>query len=124
MLQRLAVFAGGCSIAAAEELCADDNVDVLDAPGSADLTAHVHFASFAHKARLAGFAADGPISQAAFLGQLGAAERAARLMAANPSRAGSIEAAVKRLMSPTGMGELFKAMVVRSPSLPTLPPFG
>ena len=56
------------------------------------------------KARAAGLAADGPITQAEFLGRLGIAERAARLMAANPAQAGEIEAGVQRLISPTGMG--------------------
>jgi SAM-dependent MidA family methyltransferase len=98
-------------------------VDPLRHPGHADLTAHVQFASLARKAREAGLAADSPISQAEFLGRLGAAERAARLMAANPERAGSIEAGVQRLMSPTGMGGLFKVMGVRSRSLPPPPPF-
>ena len=50
-----------------------------------------------------------------FWARLGIAERAARLMAANPERAGEIETGVQRLMSPTGMGELFKVMAVRSP---------
>jgi SAM-dependent MidA family methyltransferase len=98
--------------------------DPLAAPGAADLTAHVHFAPLADKARAAGFAADGPMPQAVFLGRLGAAERAARLMAANPARAGEIEAAVQRLVSPTGMGQLFKVLAVRSAELPPVPPFG
>jgi NADH dehydrogenase [ubiquinone] 1 alpha subcomplex assembly factor 7 len=98
-------------------------VDPLTEPGAADLTAHVQFAHFAAKARGAGLAADGPIAQAQFLGALGIAERAARLMAANPDLAGSIEAGVQRLMSPTGMGQLFKAMLVRSPALPPQFPF-
>jgi SAM-dependent MidA family methyltransferase len=42
-------------------------------------------------------------------------------MAANPDLAGGIEAGAQRLMSPTGMGQLFKALLIRSPSLP--PPF-
>jgi SAM-dependent MidA family methyltransferase len=43
-------------------------------------------------------------------------------MAANPEEAGTIEAGVQRLISPTGMGELFKVLAVRSPSLrPTVP---
>ncbi len=91
------------------------------APGSADLTAHVQFAQLAGKARTAGLATDGPITQAEFLGSLGIAERAARLMAANPDQAGSIEAGVQRLLSPTGMGQLFKVLLVRPPALP--PPF-
>ncbi len=96
----------------------------LAAPGSADLTAHVQFARLAKKARAAGLAAVGPITQAEFLGRLGIAERAARLMAANPDRAGEIEAGVQRLMAPTGMGQLFKVMAVHTPGLPPLLPFG
>jgi NADH dehydrogenase [ubiquinone] 1 alpha subcomplex assembly factor 7 len=98
--------------------------DPLDAPGTADLTAHVHFAGLARKAHAAGFAVDGPLTQAEFLGRLGIAERASRLMAANPQLAPDIEASVQRLVSPTGMGTLFKVMAVRSPSLPPLVPFG
>ncbi|HJU33192.1 MAG TPA: SAM-dependent methyltransferase [Hyphomicrobiaceae bacterium] len=97
--------------------------DPLAAPGLADLTAHVHFDGLAHKARAAGLAVDGPLTQAEFLGRLGIAERASRLMAANPQQAPGIEAAVQRLLSPTGMGTLFKAMAVRSRSLPPLVPF-
>jgi SAM-dependent MidA family methyltransferase len=98
--------------------------DPLAAPGEADLTAHVQFAGLADKARAAGFAVDGPMPQAEFLGRLGLAERTARLMAANPRRAGEIEAGAQRLVSPTGMGALFKAMALRSPGLPPLLPFG
>jgi NADH dehydrogenase [ubiquinone] 1 alpha subcomplex assembly factor 7 len=98
-------------------------VDPLSLPGSADLTAHVRFAPLARKARGAGLAADGPITQAEFLGLLGATERAARLMAANPMRAGEIETGVQRLISPTGMGALFKVLAVRSGTLPPPPPF-
>jgi SAM-dependent MidA family methyltransferase len=98
--------------------------DPLADPGAADLTAHVQFGGLARKAHAAGLAADGPLTQAEFLGRLGGVERTARLMASNPARAGAIEAATQRLMSPGGMGQLFKAMVVRSPGLPTPPPFG
>ena len=99
-------------------------VDPLADPGRADLTAHVRFGELARKARAAGLAADGPLAQAEFLGRLGAAERAARLMAANPHQAGEIEAGVQRLLSPGGMGQLFKAMAVRSAALPPPVPFG
>ena len=98
--------------------------DPLAEPGTADLTAHVQFAAFAGKAHAAGLAVQGPIAQAEFLGRLGIAERTARLMAANPGRAGEIEAATQRLMSPTGMGQLFKAVAVHSPGLPPPPAFG
>jgi len=98
-------------------------VDPLAEPGLADLTAHVQFARLARKARAVGLAADGPMPQAEFLGRLGIAERAARLMAANPGEAGAIETGVQRLLSPSGMGSLFKVMAVRSASLPPAPPF-
>jgi SAM-dependent MidA family methyltransferase len=98
--------------------------DPLAEPGMADLTAHVQFAALARKARAAGLVADGPLTQAELLGRLGVVERTARLMAANPARAGEIEAATQRLMSPGGMGQLFKALTVRSPGLPAPVPFG
>jgi SAM-dependent MidA family methyltransferase len=98
-------------------------VDPLATPGMADLTAHVQFAGLAAKARAAGLEADGPIAQAEFLGRLGIAERASRLMAANPALAGEIEQGVQRLLSPTGMGQLFKVMAVRSRTLPPAVPF-
>jgi NADH dehydrogenase [ubiquinone] 1 alpha subcomplex assembly factor 7 len=98
--------------------------DPLAAPGTADLTAHVLFEGLAGKARAAGLAADGPITQAEFLGRLGIAERATRLMAANPDKAADIEAGVQRLMAPTGMGQLFKVLAVRSRALPPPAPFG
>jgi SAM-dependent MidA family methyltransferase len=99
-------------------------VDPLAHPGIADLTTHVQFARLAQSARAAGLAAEGPLPQGELLGRLGIAERAARLMAANPSLAGEIEAGVQRLISPTGMGSLFKAMAVRTPGLPPAPGFG
>jgi NADH dehydrogenase [ubiquinone] 1 alpha subcomplex assembly factor 7 len=97
--------------------------DPLADPGAADLTAHVLFTGLASKARAAGLAADGPITQGEFLGRLGIAERAARLMEANPGKAAEIEAGVQRLMAPTGMGQLFKVLAVRSRTLPPPPPF-
>jgi len=98
--------------------------DPLIEPGTADLTAHVQFAVLAEKAHAAGLATHGPITQAEFLGRLGIVERTQRLMTANPGRAGEIETAVQRLISPDGMGGLFKVMAVGSPHLPPPPPFG
>jgi SAM-dependent MidA family methyltransferase len=98
--------------------------DLLADPGMADLTAHVQFAALAGKARAGGFAVAGPIAQAEFLGRLGIAERTAKIMAANPARAAEIEAATQRLMAPTGMGQLYKAIAVHSPGLSSPPGFG
>ena len=97
--------------------------DPLADPGTCDLTAHVQFARFAEAARAAGFAVDGPMVQAEFLGAMGLAIRASRLMSANPSEAAAIELAAQRLIAPTGMGSLFKVLALRSPHLPPAPPF-
>jgi SAM-dependent MidA family methyltransferase len=91
------------------------------APGECDLTAQVDFASFCAQAAGLGLLRDGPVTQAEFLGRLGITERASRLMAANPDKAGSIEAGAGRLMAPGGMGTRFKAVGLRVPSLPPLP---
>ena len=93
----------------------------LCSPGEADLTCQVDFERFGRQCRDAGFAVDGPVTQAELLGALGILLRASRLMAANPALAHEIEAGVARLMSPTGMGTGFKAIGVRSPSLAPLP---
>lgn len=96
----------------------------LTSPGEADLTMQVDFAALGRAvgARPA-LAIDGPLTQGEFLGGLGILERASRLMAANPGKAPSIEAAVARLLSPTGMGMRFKAIGLRSVELPILPGF-
>jgi SAM-dependent MidA family methyltransferase len=95
--------------------------DPLHAPGEADLTAQVDFATFAETVRRHGLACDGPVPQAEFLGRLGIIERASRLMAMNPTKAGQIETAVARLMAPGGMGTRFHAIGVRGQDLLPLP---
>lgn len=97
--------------------------DPLEAPGEADLTAHVDFAALGAEMTRHGFDLDGPVTQAEFLGSLGIAERASRLMAANPAHAAEIEGAVARLMAAGGMGTRFKAAGMRSKGLPPLPGF-
>lgn len=95
----------------------------LSSPGEADLSLAVDFAAVQRALRAAGLASDGPLSQAEFLGQLGIAERASKLMTANPARANDIEAAVFRLMAAPGMGTRFHAITARSPDLAPLPGF-
>lgn len=95
----------------------------LETPGEADLTAQVDFSGFADALRAHGLAGDGPLPQGEFLGRLGAVERASRLMATNPARAGEIEAGIARLIAPSGMGSRFQAMGIRSVDLALLPAF-
>lgn len=97
--------------------------DPFAAPGEADLTAQVDFRSFADALHRHGLACDGPLPQGEFLGRLGAVERGSRLMAANPARAGEIEAGIARLIAPSGMGSRFQALGIRSVDLSLLPAF-
>lgn len=98
--------------------------DPLDAPGEADLTAHVDFAALARRARGEGAAVHGPIPQGEFLLGLGLLERAGQLGAAADGAArDALAAAVERLAGPEQMGALFKAMAIARPGL-TPPPFG
>jgi NADH dehydrogenase [ubiquinone] 1 alpha subcomplex assembly factor 7 len=86
--------------------------EVLDTPGSADLTAHVDFQSLAQSAAAAGCAAHGPVTQGAFLTALGIEVRAAQLAESAPAAAGALAAARRRLTDPAEMGDLFKVLAL------------
>lgn len=85
-------------------------VDVFAAPGEADLTAHVDFATLARVAEDAGVRWLGTCDQGAWLAMLGIGARAASLARAAPDQAEVIEAATLRLTAPAEMGTLFKVM--------------
>ena len=93
-------------------------VDPFADPGAADLTAHVDFAALAEGARSAGCRIDGMAQQGEFLLALGIAQRAAALVRANPAAAKAVGEALDRLVSPQGMGSLFKVLAVASPGWP------
>jgi NADH dehydrogenase [ubiquinone] 1 alpha subcomplex assembly factor 7 len=100
--------------------------DLLSAPGSVDLTAHVDFQALAGAVEAMGAVSYGPITQSQFLRRLGILTRAAALKSkAEASAAGNIDAALKRLISEggAGMGALFKAAAFAHPSLGVLPGF-
>jgi SAM-dependent MidA family methyltransferase len=98
--------------------------DPLLEPGTADLTAHVDFASFAEAARDAGAAVDGPVAQGMFLTRLGLFQRTDRLARNQPpGRALALIDAARRLAEPDRMGRLFKALVLCHPGCPALPGF-
>lgn len=86
--------------------------DVLDAPGEADLSAHVDFAALSEAAARGGAKAYGPIAQGTLLERLGLEERAAQLAQKNSQEAASIEAAVARLMGAREMGTLFQGLAI------------
>ncbi len=95
--------------------------DPLAEPGEADLTFHVDFTALTEAAQEAGAHVYGPVTQGAFLSELGIGLRAERLKRANPERANEIDAALHRLARKDQMGALFKAMAICNPSLPALP---
>jgi SAM-dependent MidA family methyltransferase len=98
--------------------------DPLAASGTADLTAHVDFATFSAAARNAGAATHGPIPQGPFLARLGLFQRTDRLARTQPpARALALIEAARRLAEPNRMGRLFKVLALTSPGAPTPPGF-
>ena len=91
--------------------------DPLDAPGEADLSAHVDFGALGEAARAAGLVAHKVTPQGEFLKRLGIFERAEMLGKANPGQKAEIDAGLHRLTDAGEMGELFKAFVAASPGL-------
>ncbi len=91
----------------------------LDAPGEADLTAHVDFAALADIAAAAGATVRGPVTQGEFLQGLGIAARAERLIVgATPAQAADIGTACRRLIDGKEMGNLFKVLCIAGPTMP------
>ncbi len=97
-------------------------VDPLACPGEADLTVHVDFPTFAAAARSAGAETTAILTQAELLSRLGIAERAEALAASRPDRAEVIGRQLERLLAPSQMGALFKAVAIH-PSGLKLPGF-
>ncbi len=83
--------------------------DPLQAPGEADLTAHVDFGALARAAATAGALVYGPFAQGEFLTGLGIEYRARTLIEGGDVNA---MAALRRLVDPGQMGELFKVLVI------------
>ena len=94
-------------------------VGCLEDPGTADVTAHVDFAALAQAASASGATVHGPVTQRAFLGSLGLAERSRKLREARPDQAEAIAAGADRLVesSPRGMGALFRVMALSRPDI-------
>lgn len=102
------------------------HADVLRDPGRVDLTAHVNFARITELAEARGLGVYGPVEQGAWLKALGIEARGAALAesaAAQGLDAGMIARGIERLVSPGGMGRLFKVMVLVHPQGPVPAPF-
>lgn len=100
-------------------------VDVLETPGTADLTAHVDFDALLESAASSGCICFGTVTQGQFLSALGMEARARALVEnASPAQAATIRSGARRLIEPTEMGTLFKAVAITAPGMDTLPGFG
>jgi NADH dehydrogenase [ubiquinone] 1 alpha subcomplex assembly factor 7 len=100
--------------------------NVLSAPGTIDLTAHVDFQALKRAVEAMGARGFGPIEQSQLLRRLGIGTRAAKLKArAAPAAAAGIDLALARLIGHgrSDMGALFKAAGFAHPALGTPPAF-
>jgi NADH dehydrogenase [ubiquinone] 1 alpha subcomplex assembly factor 7 len=90
--------------------------DILDAPGSCDITAHVDFKRLQILSQKAGLKPSRIASQGDFLIRMGALERAERLTTGmNSDAKNTILNSLNRLVSPVHMGTLFKALACTHP---------
>ena len=105
-----------------QALRAHEGVHPLDAPGTADLTAHVDFEAVARAAAGAGAAVTAMTMQGAFLERLGISARAQAL--ARKDRAGRIAEEHRRLTHAQEMGDLFKVIALHRHDQPPPPGFG
>ncbi len=91
------------------------SVEALSQPGQADLTAHVDFHALGQSAHQARLRIEFCGTQGDFLSGLGIEQRARQLVEnATPAQAEQIITSVQRLIEPAQMGELFKALTLRS----------
>ncbi|MFM5949470.1 MAG: class I SAM-dependent methyltransferase [Novosphingobium sp.] len=93
-------------------------VDPFVAPGEADLTAHVDFATLAQIALSRGCKWLGTVPQGRWLRNLGIEARAQTLAEAAPQHTAAIESARERLVGEGQMGLLFKVMGLACPAWP------
>jgi SAM-dependent MidA family methyltransferase len=96
---------------------------VLEAPGDADISAHVDFAALDGEARAAGAKPYGPVGQGDLLEATGIVQRAATLARGQLGNSPAIDAQLERLIQPDQMGILFKALAILPDAAPTPPGF-
>lgn len=93
--------------------------EVLEDPGTADITAHVDFETITHAAAIGGCTVYGPVGQGFFLNRLGALERTAALCEkATEKQKEALTSGILRLTASDQMGSLFKVLSLVPPELP------
>jgi NADH dehydrogenase [ubiquinone] 1 alpha subcomplex assembly factor 7 len=106
-----------------QAVAAQRYASLLEAPGDADLSAHVDFAALAQTAREAGAKPYGPVGQGDLLEALGIVQRAATLARGQLGSNPEIDGQLERLILPDQMGTLFKALAIMSAHAPKPPGF-
>jgi NADH dehydrogenase [ubiquinone] 1 alpha subcomplex assembly factor 7 len=97
---------------------------LFDAPGEADLTAHVDFSDLVRQAKALGLAPSGPMPMGEWLLRLGLEARVHQLLRrASPEKALELRGRITRLVDPAQMGALFKTVVLTAGIQGFLPPF-
>ena len=97
---------------------------LFEAPGEADLTAHVDFSDLVQRAKELNLAASGPMPMGEWLLRLGLEARVHQLLRrASTEEAMELRSRVSRLVDPAQMGALFKAVVLTGGVPGPLPPF-
>jgi NADH dehydrogenase [ubiquinone] 1 alpha subcomplex assembly factor 7 len=104
-----------------QAMAAHRSADILSTLGESDLTAHVDFRHLATLAGLHGLSVAGPVTQGAFLRELGIEARAGALAAGRPLHKAVQQRALDRLCGDAQMGRLFKVLALSSPGLPPPP---
>ncbi|WP_340588460.1 class I SAM-dependent methyltransferase [Erythrobacter alti] len=95
-----------------------EKLGVFDAPGEADLSAHVDFAQMERVAAAQDCRVLGTVTQGPWLTALGIDQRAHSLAQSAPQQAEAVMGAKDRLTAPEQMGELFKVMGLAAPDWP------
>jgi NADH dehydrogenase [ubiquinone] 1 alpha subcomplex assembly factor 7 len=97
---------------------------LFDAPGEADLTAHVDFSDLVQQAKALGLTPSGPMPMGEWLLRLGLEARAHQLLRrASAEQAVELRGRITRLVDPAQMGALFKTVVLTAGIPGSLPPF-
>lgn len=95
-----------------------EKVGLFDAPGKADLSAHVDFDQMRQVAQAHGARWMGTVTQGTWLRALGIDQRARALASSAPQHRDALLRARDRLVEADEMGELFKVMGLGSPQWP------
>ena len=97
---------------------------LFDAPGEADLTAHVDFSDLVRQAKALGLAPSGPMPMGEWLLRLGLEARVHQLLRRASAEEGvELRGRITRLVDPAQMGALFKTVVLTAGISGPLPPF-